>query len=594
MSNDDDLYKYEGDITSLLRQSDAILADMPELASIAAALNQEKAVASKALKAQKNLRNLRNLADGSLKEITAARNRFPQQGPSQGGSGTHEQLQELADDITERLGASIVDASRIKQELVEILDEHDYIKMLLNSRGKATVEQMDVLAFPKTNTAKTNVLTINGEAGSGKTLCLLAKLIRDVKADQASFSNEYQKQALFVCFNKSLASSISSILDECLREFPFAKQRITVQSFDKLINSLVSANGNFIDHAADVRFKRSDRMHIHYETAKGNCKFKLTRQAMRLTAKRYPGERKEYYLNDANDSDVEWMSEEIRWLQSRFSFSDKAQEYIDGCERTGRGSKHQPRPDKRKIIVEVWREYEKALERSRLYTIEGAINRLLTSNQLPKFDVIAVDECQDLSMASVNLLLKMRKGSSTLVYIAGDENQKIYSRDFNWKSLDGITARTTKTLKGNHRNSEAIASFANRLLGMRPSSPRSNEGVYVGTWTDYALLKIIEKSNRIGETIAVIGNSSLCAKAEDLKLKAEKLGILSAKGLEFDNVIVDYRATYSNTLEEEKRLRYVHFSRARKRLYIRYHEPTPELLSSIYDDYITQKEHEWK
>lgn len=586
MNSTSELHKFEGNMASLLHQSETALEDMPELASIAAALSQDKSIANRARKAHRDLQESRQLATESLQQVSQVQQALDSRNPNANLIEIQQQLQQLMEAIPKQLDESTNAAISAKQELEEILDEHDYIKMLLGSGGKATIEQMDVLAFPKTSTAKSNVLTVSGEAGSGKTLCLLAKLIRDVNADQASITDEFQKRALFVCFNTPLASSINSLLNKCLEAFPYAKERIVVQSFDKFVNSLVKANGDFGSYAKDVRFKQSDKKRIHYETSKKDCDFKYTREAMKSVAKRYPSECSEYYLNSSSTANAEWMSEEIRWLQSRYASSAHASDYIGGCERTGRGGKHQPRSDKRRIIVEVWREYEKILKREHLYTIEEAINLLLKSNSLPEFDAIAVDECQDLSVAAVQLLLKMRRSDATLVYIAGDENQKIYSRDFNWKSLDGVTARTTKTLRGNQRNSADIARFANRLLGVASPRPDGERGVQVGTWTDEALLKLIEKSNAAKETIAIIGNASLCAKAKAAGLHAESLGLLSAKGLEFDNVIVDYKSMYAETMEEEKRLRYVHFSRARRRLYVRYQKPVPALLAQAYDDYL--------
>ena len=58
------------------------------------------------------------------------------------------------------------------------------------------------------------------------------------------------------------------------------------------------------------------------------------------------------------------------------------------------------------------------------------------------------------------------------------------------------------------------------------------------------------------------------------------------KGLEFDNVVVDYAKRVSEDEEEEKRLRYVHFTRARRRLYIRYKDAPPELLVKYYSDFL--------
>lgn len=89
----------------------------------------------------------------------------------------------------------------------------------------------------------------------------------------------------------------------------------------------------------------------------------------------------------------------------------------------------------------------------------------MESNQLPAYDAIAIDEVQDFSLLSIKLLLHFRKSQATKVFISGDENQKIYRRDFTWKELDEDLTGHTITLHENKRNSNAIESFSNRLLG---------------------------------------------------------------------------------------------------------------------------------
>ena len=56
------------------------------------------------------------------------------------------------------------------------------------------------------------------------------------------------------------------------------------------------------------------------------------------------------------------------------------------------------------------------------------------------------------------------------------------------------------------------------------------------------------------------------------------IGDRMCKELEFDNVVFDYAWVSSEDEEEEKRLRYVHFTWARKRLYICYQGAPSNLL----------------
>lgn len=64
------------------------------------------------------------------------------------------------------------------------------------------------------------------------------------------------------------------------------------------------------------------------------------------------------------------------------------------------------------------------------------------------------------------------------------------------------------------------------------------------------------------------------------------LGNLTGKGLEFDNVVVDCSTMVGDDAEAEKRLRYVHFTRARKRLVVCYEGEPPELLRECYPDFL--------
>ena len=52
-------------------------------------------------------------------------------------------------------------------------------------------------------------------------------------------------------------------------------------------------------------------------------------------------------------------------------------------------------------------------------------------------------------------------------------------------------------------------------------------------------------------------------------------------------LVVDYTHDISEDEDEDRRVRYVHFSRARRRLYIRYHGTPPRLLSKYYADFLS-------
>lgn len=489
----------------------------------------------------------------------------------------------------------------VNKEIDEILNEHDFVNRLLHGDKHATEEQLAIMAFPKGSNSSTNILQIAGGAGTGKTLCLLAKTISEIDDHgQTELFTSPKKKALFVCFNKPLANYVRGILSTYKGFSP----DINVINYDRLINQLSrpKPEEDFSPYANDVRYPLGSE--ILYAKQKKSNKFEIELKfAQGTVAKRYPNQAKEYYLNPSNDEDLSWMIDEIRWIEARFKDEADAISNYPKAERKGRGRKRVPRETARRIILEVWTEFNKLLKENNRYTIEQATKKLLGSNQLPTYDAIAIDEVQDLSLLSVKLLLRFRRSQATKVFISGDENQKIYQRDFTWKELGKDLTGYTITLHENKRNSKAIESFSNRLLGVECSYGEANDGVCVKNADDNWIIERVRELAGVPDqtTALIIGNEK--KKWEDDLEKAgipaaheqqgtagngtiHLIGNFEGKGLEFDNVVVDYSQEVGEDEEEEKRLRYVHFTRARRRLYIRYQGTPPKLLTEYYADFL--------
>ena len=188
-----------------------------------------------------------------------------------------------------------------------------------------------------------------------------------------------------------------------------------------------------------------------------------------------------------------------------------------------------------------------------------------------------------------------------MVFLSGDENQKIYKRDFTWRELDeGLKGRTV-TLNKNMRNTSAIRHFSDRLLGASCSHESACKMVHVVNADDRRTLDLLRRLSALSQTTALItGNRDRWESAlRSARISVENayrgdiskpglylLGDLQGKGLEFDNVVVDYTKEAGEDEEAEKRIRYVHFTRARRRLYIRYRGTPPKLLSQYYKDFL--------
>lgn len=487
----------------------------------------------------------------------------------------------------------------VNSEIKEIMSEHDFVQKLLRGDKRATEKQLEVMAFPKGSHSTTNILQIAGGAGTGKTLCLLAKIISEIdNQGQDSLFETPKKKALFICFNKGLAKYVKDILSTYEGSLP----DIEVVHYDLFVNQLVRSKpkkefAHLEPYAKDVRYAGARIIYGFDEEYKN-----MLKMAQATVAKRYPDRVNEYYFSSSDKTELDWLKDELLWIEARFEDEyDAAQKYPNAV-RVGRGTKHVPREVVRRIILEIWVELNKLLKAKGRYTIEQATKRLMKSSQLPAYDAIAIDEVQDFSLLSIKLLLRFRRDENTRVFISGDENQKIYQRDFTWKELDkGLTGHTI-TLSTNMRNTPAIRSFSDRLLGVDCPYEAARTCVHIKNGEDDEVRELLKELTSRGDnkTTALISNKKSwecildaknVAKANDDSEGITKpglylLGDLMGKGLEFDNVVVDYSREISEDEEEEKRLRYVHFTRARKRLYIRYKGTPPKLLSKYYADFL--------
>jgi len=494
-------------------------------------------------------------------------------------------------------GAAKEKIESAQRQVDEVLKEHDFIEKLLRGTGQATDDQLEVMAFPRTAGSSTSILQIAGGAGTGKTLCLLAKLIREVDPPQMDMFDGPSKKALFLCFNTNLKDYVRGLL----KNYPGVEGKIVVDNFDRYVNQLAKPKPDGTDfepYGNDVRYPGGFR--IYYEKESPD-EASLLAQAMDEVAALHPDQAGAYYLDSSVEDNLQWVNAELEWLEGRFEDARSANPGYLTIRRTGRGAQHLPNERIREVILEVWDTYRDLLDREGRYTIGQATRRLLDSASLPSFDAIAIDEVQDLSLRSIQLVLKFRASPSSRVYISGDENQKIYQRDFTWKELDSGIKGYTITLKKNMRNSYSIRNFAERMLGGQAGYEDACDGVSVIKANAYETVREVQRlvGDSAQETTVFIGNKWEAA-LRDMGLRQNKyenskggsrpgyytLRYLKGKGLEFDNVVVDCSTMVGDDAEAEKRLRYVHFTRARKRLVVCYEGDPPELLREHYPDFL--------
>lgn len=129
----------------------------------------------------------------------------------------------------------------------DVLSEKDLIHHLLEKPGFATPKQCEVINFPTPEDKGVSTLLIKGGSGSGKTLCLISKLIQHARAISNASSNK--GRILCLCFNKNLDVHIRELLD---KHFPKEGAYIDVYNVYKYAQQLI----NPVERCTDEELKK--------------------------------------------------------------------------------------------------------------------------------------------------------------------------------------------------------------------------------------------------------------------------------------------------------------------------------------------------
>ena len=165
--------------------------------------------------------------------------------------------------------------------------------------------------------------------------------------------------------------------------------------------------------------------------------------------------------------DIGYFTDEISHIIGRYPPSAR-EKYMD-VRRTGRG--RSPVVDKKmraKLLTDVIAPYEARKEAiGKIDWSDLAIEAAQAPNQ--GYDVVVVDEAQDLSANQLRAVLAHLKDDHSTTFII-DAVQRIYPQRFTWNEL-GIQVRPEMVfaLSSNHRNTKAIARFARSLVEGLPS-----------------------------------------------------------------------------------------------------------------------------
>ena len=159
---------------------------------------------------------------------------------------------------------------------------------------------------------------------------------------------------------------------------------------------------------------------------------------------------------------LEYFTDEVEYAIGRFS-SGEREDYVRAT-RSGRGrAPAVPRRIRRRLLTDVIEPFEEQkAERGESDWNDVAIEAAATDGH--GYDVVVVDEAQDLSANQVRAILAHLSEDHSTTFIM-DAVQRIYPQGFQWREV-GIDMRPqmVSALTRNHRNTGEIAKFAASLV----------------------------------------------------------------------------------------------------------------------------------
>lgn len=281
----------------------------------------------------------------------------------------------------------------------------------------------------------------------------------------------------------------------------------------------------------------------------------------------------------------------------------------------------------RPIVWHIYERYQQLLDEYNLADFADLPRLVLQScNPLTQYDVVVIDEAQDLPPVYLRLASKLLtdfEESRSLTLLA-DPAQSIYYRGISWKE-GGINVRgsRTRTLAKNFRNTHQILEAARHILdgcgdlkleneyipptsthrlGPKPVLAQYDENNEAMLFVVHTIIKLCQgEKYRLGDIAVLARNDDLSLSAlrkllskenipwvhfrdeqfEILENQVKLLTMHSAKGLEFPVVfLIDLcegtipyiasRETEDTDLAQERKLFYVSMTRASERLYLLY------------------------
>ncbi len=270
---------------------------------------------------------------------------------------------------------------------------------------------------------------VKGSVGSGKTTIALYRMLKYAKMG---------KNVLYITYNKSLKMACETLIRELEGEIP---PGVTILTSHGLCRKLLHDAG-----------KKTKIIGVR------NWQKDILERAIAVVAKS-----KSSLLY--HRSEEFWFKEFNDVIKGR-CFGDK-QAYLK-VDRIGRGTALDSKA--REVVWAVYMNYENCKKKTYGSKLDysdllvQAYRLLESTDDFFKYDMVFVDEAQDLSKIAMEIAVRVCVDPGAL-FIVADAAQSIYQQGFRWKDL-GITVASQSVipLKKNHRNTREILEAAQCLL----------------------------------------------------------------------------------------------------------------------------------
>ena len=439
---------------------------------------------------------------------------------------------------------------------------------------------------------------IKGVAGSGKTTIGLyrAQYLAQALQQQGRLFDQHAS-ILLLTYTKTLTRALEQLYGEKFGALP---QALSVQGFKEWMLQQLRSRGIWLNEA-----KWGER-----ET--------VIRDAQRQISRLYP---RDTVVTMRTPAHLLAEIDQVIRARALASLED-----YQAVERVGRGigldrQRHRP------IVWHIYRQYQDELDRRGLFDWAD-LARLVQKhcNPLPMYDVVIIDEAQDLPPSDLRLatrLLPDYSGLRSLTLLA-DPAQSIYYRGISWKEAGISIQGRTRTLARNYRNTRQILAAARHIVdgcedlkaadefipptsarrkGPKPALMQYNSvDASMRLLTD-EIVRLCQSGNyRLGDIAVLARNKNFLTRRVEKSLRnnniqcrffrdndfhileneVKLITMHSAKGLEYpvvflvglDDRYVPFIAETSATKIEdelqERKLFYVSMTRASERLYLLY------------------------